>query len=213
MNGSLYLIGGGEIRTRETADIDHAIQALVDRGSTLVFFGSAAGDSPEYRKAIESEFGEKLTIIAPRRSDGVDYAVAAMRSASIIYLGGGDTRLLLDLFKEWDLLEELKEALGRGVHVVGMSAGAEALSTWYFHEHEDKMELRRGWGFVAASVLVHATETSVARAESMWHTSPDAKTTTFLGIGERAAWRVNTTGIQSVGSGNTWKFDTEANPL
>jgi len=205
MKGSIYLIGGGEIRKGETAQIDDELKKNVDKDSNLVFFPRASGDSLDYIKAMELTFGDQLNVIAPTLDDGIEYSISAIDSASIIYLGGGDADLLLELFNQWQLVERLESAINRGVHVVGMSAGAQALSAWYIREHDGLMELRRGWGFVPACVLVHANENSVARAKEIWERSPDARSVTFVAIGEGAGWCVRNNDVKKVGNGKIWK--------
>ncbi len=201
MKGSIYLIGGGEIRKGETAAIDDELKNLTPPNSTLVFFSTAASDSQEYINTIEAVFGSTFKIIAPKESDGLAFALSAINSASIIYLGGGSTELLLNHFDKWNLVPALKQVLGRGVHLVGMSAGALALSSWYINEDKNIMELRRGWGLVSACTLVHAHQDSSSRAESLWKDNQEAKTYKFLAIGEGASWRVNQTGEQKIGDG------------
>ncbi len=201
MIGSIYLIGGGEIRKGETVEIDNELKEICPANSTFVFFGTAAGDSPEYIHTIESIFKSNFKIIAPTEKDGPEFALSAIKSASIIYLGGGTTKLLLDLFEKWELVQPLREALNRDVHLVGMSAGALALSTWYLHEEGDSMELRRGWGFASVCTLVHAQKDSSARAQIIWKGNKDAHATPLIAIGEGAAWRISSHDTQKVGSG------------
>lgn len=207
MKGSIYLIGGGEIRKGETTEIDNELKEIAPANGTLAFFGTAAGDSPEYTKAIESVFKSNFNIIAPTEKNGPELALSAIRAASIIYLGGGKTELLLNLFEKWKLVQPLRDALDSGVHLVGMSAGALAASAWYFHEDVGSMELRRGWNLVPACVLVHAREHSVARAKILWGDSQDASTLPFIAIGEGAAWCVNPSSAQKIGNGEIWQSD------
>lgn len=204
MKGSIYLIGGGEIRKGETAEIDNELKEITSANATLAFFGTAAGDSPEYINSIESVFKSNLNVIAPTEKDGPEFALSAINSASIIYLGGGTTELLLDLFEKWKLVQPLRHALDRGTNLVGMSAGAQALSTWYFCENGDSMELRQGWSLVSACILVHAHQNSSARARMLWEGSRDANANPFIAIGEGAAWRINLLGAQKIGGGEIW---------
>lgn len=205
MKGTIYLIGGGEIRRGETAEIDNELKELAPTNGVLAFFGTAARDSLEYSKTIESVFKNELKVITPTEKDGREFALSAIHTASIIYLGGGTTELLLDLFEKWRLIEPLRDALNRGAHLVGMSAGAQALSAWYFHEDEDFMELRRGWNLVPVCVLVHANEYSVARAKILWEESQTESSIPFIAIGEGTAWRVSPSDAQKIGNGEIWK--------
>ncbi len=204
MKGSIYLIGGGEIGKGETAKIDNELIEITPADKTLVFFGTAAGDNREYINTIESVFKSNLKVIAPTEKDGPEFALSSINSASIIYLGGGTTELLLNLFEKWRLVQPLRHALSRGAHLVGMSAGAQALSAWYVHEDENSMELRRGWGFVSSCILVHADQNSSAQAEVLWGDSQDANQNPFIAIGEGAAWRVNPSGALKIGTGKIW---------
>jgi dipeptidase E len=207
MKGSIYLIGGGEIRDGETHQIDEELKSLAPEGSNFVFFGFAAQDSVEYSNTITSVFGDKFTVLVPTEEKGRDYAISAIKSASVIYLGGGDTDRLIRLFSEWGLVEYLTSALDRGVHIAGMSAGALALSLWYIHEDNNVFEMRKGWGIAAVGTLVHANQDSFGKAKSLWADLHRDNECSFVAIGERAAWRISTSGEQKIGSGDIWRMN------
>jgi len=207
MKGSIYLIGGGEIRDGETHQIDEELKSLASEGSTFTFFGFAAQDSVGYSDAITSVFGDKFKVLVPTKKKGREYAISAIQSASLIYLGGGDTDLLMRLFSEWDLVEYLTAALERGVHIAGMSAGALALSSWYIHEDNDVFEIRKGWGIAPVGALVHANQKSFERAKSLWANLNRDNECSFIAIGESAAWRISTSGEQKIGSSDIWRMN------
>ena len=202
MRGYIYLIGGGEIACGETKEIDDIIKQDVIEKSPFVFFGTAAGDSTGYIEMIQSVFGNKFDIVAATEEKGRRFAIDAIHHASIIYLGGGTTKLLLDLFERWELVDVLRQALERGTNIVGMSAGAQVLSTWYIHEDNDPMELRQGWGFVPVCLLVHAKEETIEKAKVLWKQDNSAKQYDFLAIGGRAAWRIDASGKSKIGPGD-----------
>lgn len=213
MTGSIYLIGGGELRDGETHQIDEDLKSLAPAGSTFVFFGFAAQDSIEYSDTIKSAFGDKFTVLVPTEKKGRDYAITAISSASVIYLGGGNTDRLIRLFSEWDLVEHLIAALERGVHVAGMSAGAQALSSWYIHEDGGALEVRKGWGVVSACVQVHADQNSIGKARSVWAGFHGTNKSPFVAIGEGVAWRITSLGEQKVGHGTIWRIDDKTSRL
>jgi peptidase E len=206
MIGSIYLIGGGELRDGETYEINEGLKSLAPVGSTFVFFGSAAHDSSEYAAAIESVFGNTFEVVVPTVKKGREYAIDAIKSASVIYLGGGDTDLLMRLFSEWNLVEHLVAALKRGVHIAGMSAGAQVLSTWYVHEDADVVEVRKGWGIVPIGVQVHTNQNSFAKAKALWANFHGAGKYSFVAIGEGVAWYIDASGEHTVGHGTIWKL-------
>lgn len=198
MKGSVYLIGGGDIRNGDTAVIDSELKELAPTGSTFVFFPTAAEDSFGYIETIRATFKDQYTIIAPTQQDGREFALEAINNASVIYLGGGETDLLLDLFREWELVHALRAAWERGAHLVGMSAGAQALCDWYVHEEEPPTQLRRGWNFIPYCVLVHATPNSTIVAQCMWAQHREAHTSSFVAVEEGFALRINNSGIQKI---------------
>lgn len=204
MSGTIYLIGGGELRSGDTKLIDEDILSLAPQGSTFVFFGSAAQDSTDYADTITSVYGDKYTVVVPTVAKGREFAIDAIQSADVIYLGGGNTELLLQVFAEWGLVDYLRAAIDGGTHVAGMSAGAQALSTWYIHEENDIFELRKGCGFVLCGVLVHANPASFNEATQLWSDQGMPDTYPFIAIEEGAAWRVGDTDASKVGSGNIW---------
>ncbi len=205
MTGSIYLIGGGEVRDGETRDIDDELKSLVPTGSTFVFLNFAAQDSPGYAEVIASEFGDRFEVVIPTEKKGREYAIEALKSASIVYLGGGDADSLMRVVERWDLLKHLTVALERGAHIAGMSAGAQALSSWYVREENDTFELRGGWGIVPVCVQVHAQQASCDEAKSLWVASTNAREHPFIAIGECAAWCVDASDQRQVGSGTIWR--------
>lgn len=204
MSGLIYLIGGGELRDGDTQLIDEDIMSQAPKGSTFVFFGFAAQDSTDYADTVTSVFGDKHTVVVPTVAKGREFAIDAIKSATVIYLGGGDTEQLMQVFAQWGLVEYLHAAIDRGTHVAGMSAGAQALSKWYVHEDDDTFELRKGWGFVPLGVLVHANPTSYDKAKLLWSDHGMSTTYPLVAIGEGAAWRVNGVKATKVGLGDIW---------
>lgn len=204
MQGYIYLIGGGEIARGETKEIDDIIKGETKEKSLFVFFGVAAGDSAGYIGTIQSVFGSKFEVVAATEEKGREFARGAINNASVVYLGGGTTKSLIDLFEKWELVTNLREVLKRGTNIVGMSAGAQALSNWYIHEDNDSMELRQGWGFVPVCLLVHAKEETVEKARALWQRDGRAKYYDFLAIGEQAAWRIGVSGKSKIGPGKVW---------
>lgn len=193
MKGTIYLLGGGEIAEGETRRIDADIKASAKKNDLLAFFGTASGDARGYANMIEWVFGDHFTILNATEDEGEGFARTAIHSASVIYLGGGETQLLLDRFEEWDLVEDLRSAYERGTTIVGMSAGAQALCKTYIHEEKKRMELRKGWGLVDMCCLVHATERSYKKAKKLCKD--------VVGISEKAAWVVDEKGVSMMGEG------------
>lgn len=204
MSSIIYLIGGGELRNGDTQLIDENIMSQAPQDSIFVFFGFASNDSADYASTIKSVYGDKYIVVVPTVAKGKKYAIDAIKSAAVIYLGGGNTEQLMKMFAQWGLVEYLHAAIDRGTHVAGMSAGAQALSEWYVHEDNDIFELRKGWGFVPLGVLVHANPTSYNKATLLWLDHGISDTYSFVAIGESAAWRISDFEKKKIGLGNIW---------
>ena len=205
MSGTIYLIGGGEIANNETRLIDDDIKRMAPRGSLFVCFPTAAGDSSGYSKTIQKVFGTYFNYFIATRDQGRLAVEDAIRSAMVIYLGGGKTELLMDFFREWNLVPLLADALARGAVIAGMSAGAQALSSEYIHEDDDTMSVKQGWGLAPVCCLVHAQADSAQRALDLYRKGKRQTTDSYVAIGERAALRLNGTEDEKIGPGPMWR--------
>lgn len=204
MTGTIYLIGGGEVRDGDTRLIDQDISSLAAEGAKLVFFPTAAEDNQDYSNVIKSTFGDQFEVEIATRKKGKKYATNAMKSASVVYLGGGQTELLLELFSEWNIKGDLVAALEGGTHIAGMSAGAQALSAYYVDEESDEHCIRKGWGLILGCVYVHANQDYLTKAKELWFNHKEASQHPFIAISEKAAWRISPQGEEKVGSGKIW---------
>jgi cyanophycinase-like exopeptidase len=204
MEKNIFLIGGGEIAKGETREIDEAIMKSANKGSSFVFFGTAAGDAEGYGDIISETFGVCFDIAVATEAKGREFSESAIKNASVIYLGGGTTKLLMDHFEKWNLVPLLRDAIGRGVIVAGMSAGAQALAEWYIHEEGELQEIRKGWDLIGNSVgvLVHATEDSFNRAKNIFSNS-EYTNSKLYGISEGAAlsFGANSSDFFKIGTG------------
>lgn len=129
----LIAIGGGEIgRTGypvETTVIDKEIVRISGKISPkLLFIPTATSDSQVYIDAAERHFGgtlgckvDSLCLIRDNLSE--NEISDKIDSADIIYVGGGSTDLMLDVWEKYNMGQLLKDASGDKV-LTGLSAGA-----------------------------------------------------------------------------------------
>lgn len=204
---NIILIGGGEIAKGETREIDEAIMKSASKGSSFVFFGTAAGDAEGYGDIIRKTFGEHFDVMVATEAKGREFSENAIKNASVIYLGGGTTKFLMDHFEKWNLIPLLVEAIDRGAVVVGMSAGAQALAAWYVHEDGESQEIRKGWNITGESigVLVHATEDSFKRAQGLVSGSEYVNSKLY-GVAQGVALLIDEKGsdFTKIGKGEIW---------
>lgn len=149
---NIFAIGGGELRSGETAPMDRRIVELTGKSRPhALFLPTASFDSREYASAFASVYGDlgceteslflwdgfsreeiEETIqrtkwnSEPHAWDfrGSDQQVReAVERCDLVYVGGGNTRRLMELWKSIGLDEMLREAGERGVVLSGVSAG------------------------------------------------------------------------------------------
>jgi len=133
-------IGGGEIRQRETLKIDTFIRDLSGKAvPNVVFIPTASYDAEGYCQIVSEVYGKdlgcsvdhlKLLATQPTRSEIEDKVLGA----DIIYVGGGDTKTMLDVWKLNSLSDIIKQAGQSGTILSGLSAGAEC---WFEAGHSD----------------------------------------------------------------------------
>ena len=154
----LVCIGGGEIpRIKngiqlpyETKGIDEEIVKLSEKDNPkFLFIGIASTNYLEYFSVIGKVYenlGCSVSLFDPIKS------YKEMRedilNTDIIYVGGGNTRYLLDVFREKHIDELLLEAYEKGIVCSGLSAGSYC---WF----KCNYDLIEGLGIVDAVHCVH----------------------------------------------------------
>lgn len=125
--------GGGFLMERRPSLLDeYFVRATGSRNPKVCFISTGSGDLEEwlakYYKAF-SKLGCRPSHLAffrkPRRgSIPLAQIERGLLAQDAIYVGGGNTRSMLAVWREWDLDRILKKALNSGVLLGGMSAGA-----------------------------------------------------------------------------------------
>ena len=128
-------IGGGEIRNKTTEAIDAYIASVAKsritdgRRGYALFFPTASHDSNPYfnsfRKTYTSLFDMKSDIaILTKGLMTLEHVAEKIQKADVIYVGGGDTLFLMDVWRKTGIDKLVWEAYQRGAVLAGLSAGA-----------------------------------------------------------------------------------------
>jgi dipeptidase E len=153
MRRALVAIGGGEIRTRGTADIDREIIRLSNRKyPTVLFIPTASSDSERYCRRFVEHFGQFLNcktdvlrlLEEPAPAQQIERKIF---SADIIYVGGGNTLSMMRLWRRLGVDNLLRVAYQNGIVLSGISAGAIC---WFDSGHSDSMSFYnpRDWKYI-----------------------------------------------------------------
>jgi len=143
----LYAIGGGEISELETFNIDKKIVASAGKKNPKVLFIPTASGEPEgYVDSFNKLYGDKLGCETDvlKILDGNTNSQEAEKkimSSDIVYVGGGNTRMMMKVWKEYGIDESLRKAHEKGVILSGMSAGSIC---WFSEGQSDTESFERG---------------------------------------------------------------------
>lgn len=150
--GWLVLIGGASGHWATTQPIDRAAVESIRHDGPIAFL-PAAGCEPEYGPSFLAHYkrlGAPDGYVIP-----IEDAAAArdpanarlLADASLIYIGGGDTRQLLSIMTGSPALEAMTQAYEAGAVIAGASAGAIALAAWGVPIDPNVIALE-GWGWI-----------------------------------------------------------------
>jgi dipeptidase E len=126
----IVAIGGGEIGRLETLELDAEVVRLTGkRRPRVVFLPTATVDDAGYVAIVEQHYGQRLGCqVAPlllfdRRAAESDVE-RTLRSADIVYVGGGNTLRMMKLWRRRGVDTALRRAAAEGTVLAGISAGA-----------------------------------------------------------------------------------------
>ncbi|WP_288262780.1 peptidase E [uncultured Prochlorococcus sp.] len=118
--------GGGFGRSLGSLEIEKYIISLTSKKrSKVCFIPTASGDSSLYKLNFYRAFSQLDCITSHidffSRTENLEEKVL---NQDIIYVGGGNTKSMLAVWKEWNLHEILQNAYEKGIVMSGVSAGA-----------------------------------------------------------------------------------------
>jgi dipeptidase E len=153
MPKTIVAIGGGEIRTRGTAPIDREIIRLSNKRSPkLLFIPTASSDSERYWEHVQEYFGRFLkcktdVLFLIKEQPSREQIRSKVLSADIIYVGGGNTLLMMRLWRRLGVDKLLVSAYENGTVLSGISAGSIC---WFDSGHSDSMSFYhpRKWKYI-----------------------------------------------------------------
>jgi hypothetical protein len=165
--GWLILVGGGDWRRGDTDPIDAQILSLANLDRPMVILlaegsGSAADDLLEHYTVLGGPGGEAFSLANMNRDQlQTESFIMLLQEAGILYLGGENPFPLVNNLYNTLALRYIVEGYStlQGLMLVGVGAGAAALSRWVFTP-QPPYQQAMGLGFVINAVVVpHYTTT------------------------------------------------------
>lgn len=168
---NLVAIGGGELRLRETFKIDTFIRDLAGKSTPKVLFiPTASHDAAGYCDVVSEVYGQELGCVVNdlrliSNQPSYDEIEDKILNADIIYVGGGNTKNMLNVWRKNKVIPLLRQAAESGTILSGLSAGAVC---WFDIGHSDYefFENEKNWeykfldclGFKSGSFCPHLNE-------------------------------------------------------
>ncbi len=156
----IIALGGGGF-SMDTPDnlLDRYILAQTGKDRAKVaFLGQASGEASSYYEKFHAAFeamGQEhttLSLFTPHTADIEGFLL----SQDLIYVGGGNTKSMLALWREWGLDVILRKAAASGVVLAGISAGAIC---WFTQGLTDsiygQLNTLNGLGYLPGSATPH----------------------------------------------------------
>ena len=153
--------GGGFGRSLGSLEIEKYIISLVHKQKpNICLIPTASGDNDLYKLNFYRAFSEldckTSHIDFFSRTEDLDKKVL---NQDIIFVGGGNTKSMLAVWKEWNLDKTLKQAYENGIIMSGVSAGAIC---WFekgiTDSFADKLEIIDCLGMVKGIACPHFDE-------------------------------------------------------
>lgn len=119
-------LGGGGFTMDNNHFLDlYILASCAKKKPKICFLPTASGDNAGYSGHFKRVFAQYpcetsvLSVVSPDIEDMETFIL----SQDILYVGGGNTKSMLALWKEWGLNKILKKAYDAGIILAGVSAG------------------------------------------------------------------------------------------
>ena len=164
---AIVAIGGGEMNLGQTRAIDEYIVSLPDAlMPRVLFIPTASGDHPGYIDSFTKAYASLGCAVDVLRLYGpaadAPEAMDAKFAADIVYVGGGDTDMMLDKWRKTGVDVHLRTAYERGAVLSGLSAGALCWAACGMTDRSDDDDFFPGWleglGLLPFGIGVHYDE-------------------------------------------------------
>lgn len=126
--GRIVAISSGNLETTSSIN-EYAIKMITGATRRVLFLGTASKDAPEYIENISNTFRglgcEVRALQLATKEYGFEEIQEMISWADLIYVGGGDTIFMMNVWKKYGVDRLLKEVYEKDSAVLmGISAGA-----------------------------------------------------------------------------------------
>jgi dipeptidase E len=156
--GHIVAIGGGEISQLETLEIDKRIVEITGKvRPNALFIPTASGEPSEYCHTFEEVYGKRLgcktdVLFLTTKAVSHDQIEDKILSADLVYVGGGNTKMMINVWKKKGVDRLLSERYKKGLVLSGLSAGAICWFKYGFSDSE-RFSNSNQWNYIVVEGL------------------------------------------------------------
>ncbi len=187
MSMNIIAIGGGELRELETLRLDELIVRETGKPNPVALFIPTASDDSErycdtFHKVYRDHLGCRTNVLLLIQEEtDTEQIKEKISRADLIYVGGGNSRRMLEVWRQREVDQMLISAAGKGTILSGLSAGAIC---WFRTGNSDAPMIEgadgiktisiSGLGLVPLALCPHMQRESFRRKEftAMMRTTP-----------------------------------------
>lgn len=155
---NIIAIGGGSLKKKETLPIDRFIVKLTNKKSPkALFIPTASRDDADYCETFDRIYGDLLgcrtdQLLLYRDPEDRARAAQKIKSADLIYVGGGNTLRMMKFWRQLGIDKLLIKAAKQGTVMAGLSAGAIC---WFDWGHSDSRSFagKKKWSYIKVRSL------------------------------------------------------------
>jgi dipeptidase E len=163
----IVAIGGGGFMMEDRPSLldDYVVSLAAARRPRICFIPTASGDGEDALEKFYRAFARypaqlsHLAFFSKPRPGAIALGAFehALAEQDVIYVGGGNTRSMLAVWREWGVPQALRNAAAHGALLAGVSAGAIC---WFAHGLTNSLgpgfEPVRGLGLLPGGFCPHA---------------------------------------------------------
>lgn len=170
MNRHIVAISGGGFSEQHNAAIDDYLIQLTNKKEPvkIAFIATASNDNEHYIDKFHTAFQQHETTHITQSDFLLPNIQHITNAQDIIYVGGGNTKYMLDSWKASKFDHVLKNAYAHGVILAGVSAGAMCWFEHCYSEVDGQYMQFEGLGLLKGSFCPHYQEPERQQLFDKW---------------------------------------------
>ncbi len=159
----IIAIGGGGFTHRSDKDLDDYVINQVNKSIIEIGFLATASNDDQVRiDLFYNRFkSQNLKLSHFNLCSKVDGFANWVLKKDLIYIGGGNTFNMIELWKKYNLVNIFKNAYEKGVILSGVSAGGACWFDWILSDSlNNKLSSIEGINLISGSCTPHASDKS-----------------------------------------------------